>query len=341
MSRPVRFCSRMCELQPASRAHVNIDVNICDGTSAKSSTMAAQNSTFVSSTRSGRRSRSSERAASSRARVLGAVDAVPEAHEPLVAVEDALHVGIGVAGALDLLDHAQDPCRGTAVQRTAHRTHRARDGGRDVGPGRGDHAGGEGAGIHSMLGSGDEVGVDGLHMARVGLVAPAAHEALDDGGRLVDVRLGDHRPADAARRLCDEGQGHDRHVGEVLASGVVIDVEERLQPPRGSQHRDRRLHVDAHVAGVDRDGERLGRGESGVELVVDEQAPHVAEGHAADELLDVDSAVAQDAAVAVRLGDLGLEGDHALQARHEIAHRQLPSRRTSCGSFNNLAGFVV
>jgi hypothetical protein len=46
---------------------VNIEVNIGAGTSAKSSTIAAQNSTLVSSTRSGRRSRSSASAAFSRA----------------------------------------------------------------------------------------------------------------------------------------------------------------------------------------------------------------------------------------------------------------------------------
>ena len=67
-SRPVRFCSRMWAAQPAVRAQVNIEVNMCDGTSAKSSTMAAQNSTLVSSTRSGRRALSSARAAFSRAR---------------------------------------------------------------------------------------------------------------------------------------------------------------------------------------------------------------------------------------------------------------------------------
>ena len=65
--RPSPCCSRMCALHPAVRAQVNIDVNIDGGTSAKSSTMAAQNSTFVSIARSGRRDRSSASAASSSA----------------------------------------------------------------------------------------------------------------------------------------------------------------------------------------------------------------------------------------------------------------------------------
>ncbi len=41
--------------------------------------------------------------------VLGPVDAVAEAHEPLAAVEDALDVVLGVAGALDTFNHVQHP----------------------------------------------------------------------------------------------------------------------------------------------------------------------------------------------------------------------------------------
>ena len=54
-----RFCSMMCALHPAVRARVNIAGIMCGGTSAKSRTTAAQNSTFVSIGWSGRRSRSS------------------------------------------------------------------------------------------------------------------------------------------------------------------------------------------------------------------------------------------------------------------------------------------
>ena len=116
---PVRFCSRMCALQPATRAQVNIEVNMCAGTSAKSSTTADQNSTLVASTRSGWRACSSASAAFSSAsatskrgraqllggaaqhagaRVLGPVDPVAEAHQPLAAVEHALDVALRVAG---------------------------------------------------------------------------------------------------------------------------------------------------------------------------------------------------------------------------------------------------
>ena len=98
----------MCADQPAVRAHVNSGVNSSGGTSAKSSTTADQNSTLVASTRSGLRAcelgergllerlgdldaRRAELARGAaqhpRARVLGAVDAVAEAHQPLAAVE--------------------------------------------------------------------------------------------------------------------------------------------------------------------------------------------------------------------------------------------------------------
>ena len=46
-----------------------------------------------------------------------------------------------------------------------------------------------------------------------------------------------------------------------------------------------------------------------------------------DEILDVDPAVAERAAVAVGLGDLRLEGDDALEARLELAHRSPRSAR--------------
>ena len=63
ISRPSRFCSRMCADQPATRAQVNMLVKSSGGISAMSSTTADQNSTFVASTRSGLRACSSASAA--------------------------------------------------------------------------------------------------------------------------------------------------------------------------------------------------------------------------------------------------------------------------------------
>ena len=79
-------------------------------------------------------------------------------------------------------------------------------------------------------------------------------------------------------RLRDVRQCHHRGAGEVVAGGVVVDVEERLEAPDGREHREAGLHVDADVAGVDRERERLGGVQTPAELAVDEQCPHVAEG---------------------------------------------------------------
>jgi hypothetical protein len=86
------------------------------------------------------------------ARVLGAVDAVPEAHEALLAVEQPLDVLDRVAALLDLVEHRQHaegapPCSGPG-----QRADGAGDRGGGVGAGGGDDAGGEGGGVHAVLG---------------------------------------------------------------------------------------------------------------------------------------------------------------------------------------------
>jgi len=68
-----------------------------------------------------------------------------------------------------------------------------------------------------------------------------------------------------------------------------------------------------------RQRERLGGWQTGVELVVDEQPPDVAEGHPPDQIVDVHAAVAQCATLLVRLGNSGLEGNDALEAWPELA----------------------
>ena len=240
-----------------------------------------------------------------------------------------LHVRAGVALLGDLVEHLQHAGRGAAVQRAGQRADRAGQAGRRVGAGRGDDAGGEGRGVHAVLGGGDEVGVDGLGVRRVGLAAPAGHEPLDDGRGLVDPLLRHHRLAEAAGRLRDERHRGHRAAGQVVAGLLVVDVEQLLQPPRRGQRRERALHVDPDVAGVDRHRERLRGRQPRRELAVDQQAPHVAVADPADEVLDVDAAVAQRGAFLVRLGDLALEGDDAFQAGLEdglVGHVDSPRR---------------
>src|SRR5207302_1852728 len=55
------------------------------------------------------------------ARVLGAVDAVPEAHDPLTAVERVPHPPLRVAQLGDCVEHGQDPRGCAAVQRPGQR----------------------------------------------------------------------------------------------------------------------------------------------------------------------------------------------------------------------------
>src|ERR1700757_5022544 len=68
-----------------------------------------------------------------------------------------------------------------------------------------------------------------------------------------------------------------------------------------------------------RRGDGSARGQSGPELAVHQQAPHFAERHPlVHQILDIDAAVAQRAAVFIRLGNLGGEGNDAVEARDEI-----------------------
>jgi hypothetical protein len=88
-------------------------------------------------------------------------------------------------------------------------------------------------------------------------------------------------------------QHHDGDAGEVLAGLLVGDVVGLAEAEGRREHRDRGLDVDADVAGVDRDVVGLGRREAGGVGAVDQQAPDVLERHAADDVLDVDAAVAE------------------------------------------------
>ena len=247
------------------------------------------------------------------ARVLGAVDAVAEAHQPVARVERALDPAFRVPLGLDLVEHGQHARGGAAVQRPGQRAHPGGERGGDVGAGRGDHAHGEGGGVHAVLRGRDPVGVDRLDVLGVGLAAPADQEALGDRGGLVDLALRDRRAADAAGRLGDEGEGHHGDARQVVAGPLVADVDQRLQPPLGGEHGERRLEVDARVARAHGQRVRLGRGHARVVAAVDEQAPDLLERHVADELLDVHAAVAQRAALLVGLGDGRVERDYAFE----------------------------
>lgn len=210
------------------------------------------------------------------------------------------------------------------MQRPGHRAHGAGQRRGDIGTGRGDHPGGEGGGVHAVLGGRGPVGVDGLDVLGVGLAPPADHEPLDDGLGLVDLALRHHRQALAAGGLGDVGQRHDGGPGQVVARGLLVDVQQRFQAPDGREHGQGGLHVDADVARVHRDGEGFGGRQAGVERTVDQQAPHVPEGDVADQVFDVHPPVAERSAFLVGLGDLRLERDDTFESGYEIGHQAAP-----------------
>ena len=206
------------------------------------------------------------------------------------------------------------------MQRAAHRADGAGERGGDVGAGGGDHPCGEGRGVHAVLGGGAPVGVDRLDVGGVGLALPAGQELLGEGVALVDLALRHDRLAEAAGGLGGEGEHHHRDPAEVGARLLVGDVVGLLHPEHRGEHRDGGLHVGADVAGVDRDVVRLGGRQAGLVLAVDQQPPHLLEGDPADDLLDVDAAVAQRGPFLVGLGDLGLERDDTLEPVMYLSH---------------------
>ena len=97
-----------------------------------------------------------------------------------------------------------------------------------------------------------------------------------------------------------------------------------FEAPLAADARRHGLEVGRRVPGQAAALVRLCDRQAGLEALVDEQAPHLLEPVAADQLLDVDAAVAQRPAVAVRLGDLRLERDDALEPWLEVVHRAGP-----------------
>src|SRR5215218_3034482 len=86
------------------------------------------------------------------------------------------------------------------------------------------------------------------------------------------------------------------------------------------------LEVGGRVPGEALGLAGLGIAHPGLEAVVHEEAPDLLVVVRADELLDVDAAVAERAALAVGLGDLGLEGDDALESWPELVHARKSTR---------------
>ena len=173
-----------------------------------------------------------------------------------------------------------------------------------------------------MLGGADPVGVDRLDVARVGLAAPADQEALGDRARACRSRAAGTggRPAPRADWATNDSAITDARARSSRACSSVMSMSGR-KPHSGAEHRERGLDVDPRVARADGERVRLGRREARQQRAVDEQAPDLLERHGADEVLDVDAAVAQRAALAVGLGDRRGERDDALEAGTDLGRR--------------------
>ena len=177
-----------------------------------------------------------------------------------------------------------------------------------------------------MLGGGDPVRVDRLDVVGVGLAAPADQEALGDRRRLVDLALRDGRAAGAARGLRDERERHHRGAREVVARLGVVDVDQRPEAPLRARASPARPATSTRGS-PERTASGCGSagGSPGSSVPSTSRPQTCSNGTWPDELLDVDAAVAQGAALAVGLGDLGGEGDDALEAGLDFAHDAEPT----------------
>ena len=194
-------------------------------------------------------------------RVLGAVDAVAEAHDALAAVEQIAHVLGDVIGVRHLVEHLEDAGRGAAVERAGESADGRGHRGRAVRAGRGDDAAGEGGGVGAVLGR-----------ARPSRSRSPAHDAgrpplASAGGSARPPCPPSRRSSSATRSGPRRGLGDDRdHRGreprEVVARLGVGHVDELLQAPLACERGGRGLEVRHRAAGLRRQVDVLRRAAS-------------------------------------------------------------------------------
>ena len=111
---------------------------------------------------------------------------------------------------------------------------------------------------------------------------------------------------------------------------VVGDVDQLAEAPHPGEPGRSDLQVGGRISGEIGRDVRLDRNEAGLGLVVDEQAPDLLERDRPDEVFDVDPAVANRAAVAIRLG-------RRIRGRDGIRSRP-PTRSHSTAKWRRSAG---
>src|SRR5579862_4543747 len=251
-----------------------------------------------------------------------------EAHDPLVPRERLADPLLRVTTLCDRIEHRQHARGRPSVKRARERAHGGRQCGAAVGAGRRDRARGERRGVEAVLGRADPVRVDRLRRLLVRLASPCEQEALR-GRPAGEHRLLRHgRTLGAPSRLRDDRERSRGEPPEILLRLLVVDVDQLAELPLPAEDGEHRLQV-GHVAARAHLELAIGGGEAGLERLVDEKAPDVLERDIADELLDVDAAIAQRAAFAVGLGDLRLDGDDTCKAGNEFVHAGTSSNSIS------------
>src|SRR4051794_2047005 len=254
-----------------------------------------------------------------RPRILCAVYAMAEAHDPLSAREGFGDPLLRIAAFGDGVEHRQHARRGAAVQRARERANCGRERRAGVGAGGRDDPRRERRGVETVLGGANPICVDRARMLLVHLAPPREEEALGRSLACHDRVLGHRRQVGAARRLRDDRERRSREAAEVLLRPVVVDVDELAEIPAAAQARERRLQV-ADVVPRALLEVAVRCGEPWLERLVDEPAPDLFERDMVDEVLDVDAAIPELAALLVGLGDFRLEGDHTCEPWTEFGH---------------------
>ena len=143
-----------------------------------------------------------------RARVVGLVDAVAEAHDPVTLLDGLPDVGLGPVRRADVVEHVEDPAGSTTVQRPRQGTDRAHNGRSQIGPGRGDDPAGEGGRVEPVVDGEDHVLLEGpdVQLARHG-----AGDHVEVVGHHAEISPGRHRFCAVAQPM---GRGQNgRHHG--------------------------------------------------------------------------------------------------------------------------------
>ncbi len=191
-----------------------------------------------------------------RARVLGAVDGVPEAHDPLPRQDAFADPGVDAVRGADGVEGVQGPAGRAAVQWPGERSDGADEAGGEIGSGGGDDAGGEGGGVEAVVHGGDQVLLDGPYARRVGL-GTGHHVEVVGRVRQVVARFHGREPlAQPVQR--GEQRGHGGARGERVGPAAAgVDVVQRAASRGGAEQGERGAQPR------ERAGERAGPGDGG------------------------------------------------------------------------------